>query len=80
MNLSNNSDKEHEDPQAAIGIVSEIIAADRRTRANLSQVETSRRADSQSPFVPISATRAPDWTVQIVWMRLKDGEKTVSGP
>ena len=80
MTLAHNVYEEQEDGQAAIEIVSEIVLAGRRMRADLSQARNSRLASSQAPVVPTSAASAPDRVAHNVAIRLRDKEKTLVAP
>ena len=79
MTLAHNVYEEQEERHAAIEIVSEIVSARRRMRADLFQTENSRRASSQTPVVTTSAASAPDRVAHNVAMCLRDKDKTFSG-
>ena len=79
MTLAHNMHEEREYRQAAIEIVSEIMAAGRQLRADLYQTGSSRRPDSPAPTVSTSVTSAPDRVVHNVPMRLRDRDKNFSG-
>lgn len=79
MTLDHNVYEEQEDRQAAIGFVSETIAAGRRTRADLSQVESKCRVDSQPLSVPTTSSSVSDLVAHNFSRRLKDRDKKFSG-
>lgn len=80
MTLANNIYEEQEDRQAAVDIVSEIVAAGRRMRADLSQTDSNRRESPQATTTQVHTSSAPDRVAHNVAMRLKERDKKFSGP
>ena len=76
--VANNICEDQEDCHAAVDILTEILAAGRRVRADISQTDNNSHETPQATTRQAPSTSAPDIGAQNVVMRLTERDKKLS--